>query len=346
MKMNKTLCILLTLGLTLMTACKKEEQPTINDYNALLLNEGNFGSNDASLSGLDLVGGISNEVFSTKNGRGLGSIAQDIQKYGSKVYVVMNESHTVEVMDVNCNSIKQISLAGKGPRYIAFEGGKAYVSCYDHSIVKIDTSSLSVESTCTLTGMKPEGLTIQNGKLWVVHGWETTDVFDSTLSIVNLNTFTEEQTLVVGLNPNLVKNLNNNEIVITCKGNYGNTPASLTIVNTQTLEVRKINTPVENFDIQNGMIYGYESSYSYESQGYTINFKKINPTNGDVTPILQDYANTFTQPYCISINPKNGDFLISNSPWGSLGDLYCIDANGNQKWKVETGFFPSKILYL
>ena len=56
------------------------------------------------------TGNITNGVFAAANSRGLGDVAQDIIVYGTKAYIAVSFSNTVEVVSVSDNKAKQIKL--------------------------------------------------------------------------------------------------------------------------------------------------------------------------------------------------------------------------------------------
>lgn len=83
----------------------------LGDGSAYVLNEGTWGSNNASLSRVDLVTGtIDNVAFSAANGRDLGDVAQDVVVYGGKAYVAVSFSNTIEVVNLADNKSSQIKL--------------------------------------------------------------------------------------------------------------------------------------------------------------------------------------------------------------------------------------------
>lgn len=83
----------------------------LGDGTAYVLNEGNWGANEASLSRVDMAtGNITNNVFGTTNGRDLGDVAQDLVVYGTKAYVTVSFSNTVEVVSISDNISRQIQL--------------------------------------------------------------------------------------------------------------------------------------------------------------------------------------------------------------------------------------------
>lgn len=128
--------------------------------------------NKASLDRFDASGGVYHRnIFEASNPdvvRGLGDVGNDIKVYGSKLYVVVNISNKVEVLDLKtARRIGKIDI--QNCRYITFDAGKAYVSSYEAavgntnkaegSIVRIDTSTLSIEAR-TKVGRQPEEMAI------------------------------------------------------------------------------------------------------------------------------------------------------------------------------------------
>lgn len=98
-----------------------------------LLNEGNMGTNQASLDYYDYETGVyTRNIYGERNPyevKDLGDVGNDIQIYGDKLWAVINCSNYVEVMDVN--TAKHITkIAIPNCRYLAFKDKYAYVSAY------------------------------------------------------------------------------------------------------------------------------------------------------------------------------------------------------------------------
>src|SRR5690606_25827756 len=100
--------------------------------------------------------------------KGLGDVGNDIAIYGSKLYVVINNSNKVEVLNAgNGKFIKQIDI--KNCRYVTFNKGKAYVSAYlgvvgdpnapEGNVSEIDTTTLSITRKVTV-GRQPEEMAV------------------------------------------------------------------------------------------------------------------------------------------------------------------------------------------
>ena len=331
------------------------ETPTISQFpahGAIVLNEGGWGNNEAELSVIDYSDmTVSNSFFSKKNGRGLGDVAQDVVVYGNKVYVAVWGSNSVEAIDRITGRSTRIDMDNRGPRYIACEGGKVYVTCYTPaSVVRIDTASLQIDATCLLSGAQPEGLCIVGGTIYVVNSWKKDSagnpIYDSTLSVVDKNSFSETQKVTIGLNPQKVKVVDNSYIVVSYSGNYGDQPGGLAILNLGDMSINRISGNISNIDTYNGKIYYYAHNNGQAWDG------RINIVDGQT---LQESSITVSEtssysaqyyPYAINVNPTSGEIYVAGAQYGANGDVYCFSQAGSLKWKAEVGPLPSKIVEL
>ncbi|MBQ6046645.1 MAG: hypothetical protein IJL38_03350 [Bacteroidales bacterium] len=355
--MKKRIMIMMAAAVVLAAGCKKENPKPEGDNpealgSAWVLNEGGWGANEASISRLDIENGaVKNGYFASCNGRGLGDVAQDLAEYGSKMWCVVWGSNTVEVIDKASGKSRQIDMGRRGPRYVAFDGGKAYVSCYTPaSVVKIDTATLAIEGVCELSGLPPEDLCVAGGKIWVVNGY-TNDasgnpMYDSTLAVVDLATFSEERKIVVGVNPTKVAKVSEGRVAVAYTGNYGETPGGLAIVGTDGVIQRQVGITTTNLDTKDGQIYLYSATYD-ASWHSTYKFYRVDSESGEATEILTGIAGNFSEtyyPYAINVNQTTGDIYVSGAGYGTNGDIYCYSSSGSQKWKAEVGVLPSKVV--
>lgn len=112
-----------------------------------VLNEGNFQSGNATLDFIDVYNNMYyTDVFKQANNKVLGDVLQSMSIINDKLYLVVNNSGKVEVLDKR-NFISISTIAGlRSPRYIeAVSSNKAYISdLYDKAITVIDLSNNSV----------------------------------------------------------------------------------------------------------------------------------------------------------------------------------------------------------
>ncbi|MEG1554499.1 MAG: YncE family protein, partial [Rikenellaceae bacterium] len=179
-----------------------------------LLNEGNMGSNKATLDYFDYeTGKYTKNIYAERNPgvvKELGDVGNDIQIYGDKLYAVINCSHFVEVMDVNtAKHIKTVSVPNC--RYITFKDQYAYISSYAGPVLidpnarlgyiaRMDTLNMEILDTCVV-GYQPEEMVIKGNKLYVANsGGYRVPNYDNTVSVIDLIKFKEIKKIKVGIN--------------------------------------------------------------------------------------------------------------------------------------------------
>lgn len=353
--MKQHILTLLALSILLLNGCRKDpapvpDNPSDTHVPAFLLNEGSWGGNDAEISLLDLNSdSVTLDWFSAANGRGIGDLAQDLVRYGSRLYATVFTSNTVEVIDpATGRSIKQINMGTRGPRYIAPLNGKIYVTCYDKSVVRIDTLTLAIEASCPLSGMQPEQLCVLGEYLYVCNSWQYdangNSIFDSTVSVVNLNSFSETGKITVGRNPNRIKTLDSHRFIVSCSGDYAAHPAQTLIVDIDNNSQQPLPVAATNFDIHNNHIYLYNTSYNEQNLPYA-SFFRIDLNTLQAQPFLQNYSSTLSYAYSINIHPATGNIYICNSPYTSNADIYTFSPEGSLIRKVEGGVLSSKVVF-
>lgn len=84
----------------------------VDNNTLIVLNEGNWGSNDASLSRVNVSNGTADiHWFDNANGRGLGDVAQDILVYGKRAYVTVSFSNSIESIDLTSGTSRRTGTA-------------------------------------------------------------------------------------------------------------------------------------------------------------------------------------------------------------------------------------------
>ncbi len=317
---------------------------------ALVLNEGTWGGNNASLSYIDLEAGtLVNDWFGSVNQRGLGDLGQDLLIYGAKAYVTVSESGSLEAIDTSTGLSTHISLGQRYPRYIAADGGKLYVSCYrPHSVVRIDTATLEVEATCTLGDFNPEGMAVAASKLVVassnVSDEQGTYSYDNKIYVIDLGTFNVDTAIVVGSNPQKIVAIDGTRVAANYIGDYADQPAGTAIVDLSSLTVTQLGHPFTNMTVYSGHLYGYSMEWTSDYSSKTASFMKVETSAPyTATPLL---TNLSINPYAIGVHPVSGNiYVASDGNYSSNGELFCFTPEGTQLWKRTVGMLPSKIVF-
>jgi len=319
-----------------------------------VLSEGLFNMNNSTLGLLNFENSTLNtNFFLYQNNRGLGDTGNDMKSYGGKLWIVVNVSSQVEVVDFKSGvSIKRIpffsaSNVARQPRYIAFSGSKAYVCSFDGTVARIDTTSLNIEAVTTV-GRNPDGIAVANGKLYVSNsGGLDAPNYSKTVSVIDLNSFTETQKIEVGLNPYKIQTDNEGDVYVISRGDNSSLKAKLVRIDSQTDKVVQTfdNLPAVNFTIRNDTAYLY--NYDYTSNNYSI--KSFNcKTEQIITENFISDGSTIEHPFGIYAHPANGNIYLTDAKnYTTKGDLLCFNRIGKLLYKVESvGLNPNTIIAL
>jgi DNA-binding beta-propeller fold protein YncE len=138
------------------TGNSSNNQPTVNTTNARLIicNEGNFNWGNASLSVYYPHNNlIENNVFSSVNNKPLGDVAQSTTVVGNKLYIIVNNSNKIEVIDKNTYQSLATITGFNSPRYMVTFGSKGYVSdLYQNAIYVVDLNSNQITGQIPVNG--------------------------------------------------------------------------------------------------------------------------------------------------------------------------------------------------
>lgn len=335
-------------------SCKKDEPQVTQvaenlDNGMIVLCEGLFQNNNASISWIDFESNaVTNNLFVAKTGRQLGDTGNDMQQYGGKIYIVVNVSSTIEVVDASTfKSIKQISMVNGGvskqPRKLAFKGDKVYVTCYDGFVDVIDTASLTINQRIQV-GSNPEGLSVANNKLYVANsGGLNFPLPDSTVSIIDLNTHTELQKLKVGMNPGGVITDSQGDVYVVTRGDYAGVPSRMVRIDTQN------DLLAETFSFDASSIYPMNDQFLISYYDYSTSVSSIglfNPLTETMTN--SNYLNTYsiTTLYGMKYHSsRNTIFVFDAMNYSNTGYVREFSTAGIELTNYHVGLNPTQIIF-
>lgn len=202
----------LLMGTAVMTSCDPaEDYPEtylqVYSTGAYVVNSGNmYNKIESSLTAIDYATSTATQgVFRAANGRSLGNTANDGIVYGNKIYLAVDQSNTIEVIDKKTKqSIKQIKTTellgnaeGAEPRHIIADGGKVYFTTYGGYVAAVDTTSFALQKKWQV-GSYPEGLVIGGGNLYVANS--NYGAGGGNISCINLSNDNVETKNIEGVN--------------------------------------------------------------------------------------------------------------------------------------------------
>ena len=340
-----------------------------------LLNEGNMGSNKSTLDYLDLSASDSTvhyyrNIYSERNPTTvmmLGDVGNDIQIYGSRLWMVINCSNKVEVARA-ADAVRIGKVDIPNCRYVTFDGSYAYVSSYvgsvygDNSgplgsIFKIDTLTLQVADSCTV-GYQPEEMAIVGRRLYVANsgGYQglTGQGYESTVSVVDLATMREMGKIEVATNLHHLKADQYGQLWVTSRGNYYDIPSCICWLTPDaegTMRMAgRLEQPVSDLCIVGDSLYFYGSQWSEQTMTNTVTYGIINVRTHEIVSNSLSSApeiEKIRMPYGIIVNPIYRDFYLMDAKnYVSSGELLHFLPDGTFDWKVKTGDIPAHACFL
>ena len=340
-----------------------------------LLNEGNMGSNKSSLDYLDLSGKDATvhylrNIYSERNPETvmmLGDVGNDIQIYGSRLWLVINCSNKVEVAQAD-DAVRIGKVDIPNCRYVTFKDRYAYVSSYVGSVYsgsssplgsvyKVDTLSLQKVDSCSV-GYQPEEMAIIGKKLYVANsgGYQgmTGQGYESTVSVIDLDKMQETERITVAPNLHRIKKDKYDQLWVTSRGNYMDSESKIYWLNKgadgKMQVIGHLDQPVSDLCIVGDSLYFYGSQWSEITMTNTVTYGIIDVrTHQIVSTSLSDAPeiNKIRMPYGIIVNPIHRDFYLMDAKnYVSSGELLHFLPDGTFDWKVKTGDIPAHAVFL
>lgn len=365
------------------TGCREDELVVPTEYDIIpetpsdttrirgmyLVNEGNMGSNKCSLDYLDYFTGLyARNFYAERNPnvvKELGDVGNDIGIYGSKLYVVVNCSHKVEVLDARSGvRIGQVDISNC--RYVRFHRGKAYVSSYvgpvlidpdapKGAVFEVDTLTLAVTRKVSV-GYQPEEMEIVDDYMYVANsgGYRAPD-YDNTVSVIQMVDFKQVQQIPVGINLHRVKQDRYKKLWVSSRGDYMSVPSRLFVMEKKRGYNRMVVTdtiPVacSNMAVHGDSLYFYATEWNNYTSSNTISYGIIDVRTKEIVSrnfITDGSEREITIPYGIAVHPETGDIFVTDAKnYVSSGTLFCFDRRGRKKWSVRTGDIPAHMVFL
>lgn len=382
MKNIYTILFFLSLLLSA-TSCREDELVVPTEYDIIpgdtsgaggirgmyLVNEGNMGSNKCTLDYLDFVTGLyARNFYAERNPnviKELGDVGNDIGIYGSKLYVVVNCSHKVEVLDAHTGvRLGQVDIPNC--RYVRFHRGKAYVSSYvgpvlidpeapKGAVFEIDTTSFAVTRKVSV-GYQPEEMEIIDDYMYVANsGGYRAPNYDNTVSVIQMIDFKQIRQIPVAINLHRVEKDRYKKLWVSSRGDYQSRPSCLCVLerkggSNDMVVTDTLNIACSNMAVHGDSLYYYATEWNNYTQSNTISYGIIDIRTKRVVSdnfITDGTEKEITIPYGIAIHPESGDIYVTDAKnYVSSGALFCFSAEGKKKWSVRTGDIPAQMVFL
>ena len=352
------------LSIALFTSCDKDDtpdlQPVITSNGAFVACSGNMKSKiPGSISYWDYAtNAVSENIFTKANGRLLGGTVNDGVSYGSKIYYVVSDESTIEVVDRNQKSVKQIKTTdllgaadGKKPRHIIAGDGAVWVTTYGGYVAAIDTTTFTLRKSYKV-GSYPEGLTAANNFIYVANSdWGNGN---GSISKINLATDEVKEFKIEGIkNPQAIY-VNPTGVYVLDWGSYdasyNQLGAGLKILKTKNgKDIAEDVVPNATLvSYYRGSFYTVNAPYGAPTVSYSI----YDPFKNATSSMTYKYDATKFSPSAIAVDPVSGHIFISfyeriggRLSYSTAGYLKEFDASGNELHSTKVGVGPATIFF-
>lgn len=349
--MNHKGFIIVFLIAVIFYSCEKDPSSSkLDDHEirlqgAFILNEGNFGGSNGSLSFYSMENRqVQNNIFEKVNGRKLGDVVQSMAIIDTIGFIVVNNSNKIEVISTHSwKSLTTIDLpAGSSPRhFIPGRNGKGYVTnLYTNSVSVINLSTYAVEKSITV-GANPEGIALVEGFVYVANSGFGTG---NTVSVINLSTDQEVGTVKVGDNPGFLEVDSDGQIHVLCTGQWGDwnnpddpgTDGGIFVIN-----------PGNHQVTDSLKIAGHPSKLCQGDHeiGYFLNGSGVVSYSTKTNTVLNNNLISGSY-YGLNVDPESEQiFVLDAKDFQQNGELKIFDLNGQLKESHSVGIIPGSVTF-
>ena len=363
--------LLLVMPAMLLTACSDEDEnndqgtpmPPAQEtaVQCYVINQGNMYDNiSGSLDFISASGEYHSGVFKGTNGVSLGDGPQRGIVYGTKVYIPMNGSNCVWVIDkTSCRALKQIvTNSSRGfqflePEAVCAAEGYVFVSNNDGYVSRIDTVALDIDRHIAV-GPNPMGMAATGGKVYVAisdgYNYQNNYANGKRLAVVGAKEGLHETDIACGLNPTQVAADTEGNLFVLCMGNYADVPSTVQKISADTRELSTV-APASLMALRGTTLYLINGQTDWATGSFSMTATTYNTLTAQPlqTALFSESENP-AYPTAIDIHPATGDIFICSDPsamgYSQPGYVYRYDATGKLQTRHDAGVHPFGVVFI
>ena len=342
---RSTLVLLALAAIFTLTACNKDDDTAVKgafSNGIFIVNEGAFQNGTGTVTYFDPDSNlVKQDIFEMINGRPLGNIAQNMAIHNGKGYIVVNNSGTVEVVDLaTFKSEATITNLINPSQFLIVDDKKAYVSDWIGHIAVVDLTTNTVTKAIP-AGTGPDAM-VKSGKYVYVANSGGFSV-DSSVYVIDYSSDTLVKIIKVGDAPSGMVADGNGNIWVLCKGNgfagwpqAGDTPGKLMRIDPVTLSVTYTYEFGSTGDHPEKLVINKQKSVLYFLFDNAIYHFNIALANASPAKLFSRYF------YSLGYENKTG-YLYASDPKDFMGNgqIFRIKADdGSLVDSVQAGIIP------
>ena len=341
---NKSTLSILTL-LLFITSCEDNNNDDniiiIQDSPTFVICEGNFLNGNSTLwsfASLDTQS-ISGPIFENLTNSPLGDNGQSLSYYNNKLYIIVSNSHKIEILNVNDNLsyYSTIYLPSAQPRHFAFNNGFGFVTCMDlNAILVIDMLDHSIKDTISING-RPDRIISFEDKLYVTVPYISGYTSSNKVYQISADDYTVSNEFLVIDGPGDMAILNNELFIASTY--YGADFSKNT-------GISKIN--LDNTNVSLGEIQLSSSDLSLGTDLITVNDKIYRISSNGIHLVDDDLsitnASLISNNNIYSAYANDNHIFIGTSDYISPDTVYVYDLDGQIVNNFIVGAIPGDFI--
>jgi len=357
MKKHFVFFLCLAAGLFALTSCSDDDGPNEVTHKfaavadgALIINEGSYFSGiDGSVSYFDYTKGtVTDNLFSSVNGRSLGGTPNNAIQLGNYVYIAVTEENRIEVAEFTTMAAST-PISVTSPRELATDGIYVYVTSYTGKVSKIDPTERKIIATSDSIGGNLEGIAARDGYLYVCNAWNSDYTYNTNVVKLQSSDLKKVKDITVVCNPTTMLTADD-DIYVCSMGNYYDVASTV-----QKIDVNDQVTPIAEATLMaysetNERLYLINAPY-----GATPRYFTYDPKTGaeaDLKGCEVDY------PFAIGFDDVSNTLLITSltidsdtgyASYTKPGYLcrYTVSENTCSRTdRVSTGVCPGTLVFV
>ena len=333
--------------LLVVISCKKDkpidlysnQEIQASNHTVLIINEGNYGWGNASISLYDPHSNTATyDYYKKQNGNAnLGDVCQSVTKYDGSYYLVLNNSNKIVVVNASDFTKKNTITGFNSPRnLLPVSTNKAYVSdLYANSIQVVDLNLNVISSSITCMKGTEEMVYIDN-KVFVTNS-------NSNYCYV-INTISNEvkDSILVGKGASSIVLDKYSKIWVLSKGSSVNSQlGSLNCINPNTLGIEKKLTCNIGENPWRLTINKTRDTLYYLNHG--VYQFPINNTSLPLNPLINQGTKLF---YGLGINPNDYSIYVSDAiDYVQKSKIEIYSVNGEFMKSFNSGIISNGFVF-
>ena len=301
-----------------------------------VLCEGGFGHGNATIWYSDsMFESVYANVFSALTGDDLGDTGQSMYQHENMLYLVMNGSDKIEIIDFSGTSpaiAGSIELPGASPREMAIIGDLAYVSAWNLAgLAVVDLNTNTVVDTIPLGGL-PEDVVVAGSTIYVAMTMDALWAANNKVMVVDAATNTVADTLIVGTGPNQL--LLQGDLLYVSRQWYGDVSYR---------GISKVDLTSGTVTSQDWGAAGGTDIFSVGSGLFAATAEGVVSVNSDLTMGDASFAGSMPATYSAG---TDGTHIIIGSitEYDLPGEIAVYSVDGSLVETFDVGIIPGSIL--